>query len=72
MSKDVPCQSNILTLDPTLSSDAAVFALTDTFKSMKEIGNRKMSLKAVNLKEMMSHPNCCSLFKVFQFYSILI
>ena len=52
-------------MDPALSSDGAMFALTDTFRALKEKGRNKESLKNVSLKDLMSHPLCCGLFKAF-------
>jgi len=47
------------------SRDTNMFTLTDTFKSLKDRGRRKTRADSVTLKDLMSHPQCCSLFKAF-------
>jgi hypothetical protein len=47
-----------------VANAAATFTLTDTFKALKLRTNRRMSTKPVSLTDVMTHPHCCSLFKV--------
>lgn len=51
-------------VDSDVANGTVTFTLTDTFKALKLRTNRRMSAKPVSLTDVMTHPHCCSLFKV--------